>query len=375
MNIFGQLLKRETSEDIAVPDNRDQTIQKLSAILNTLSSGVFAVEPDGTVFFWGKTISQMTAVLPEKALGKNYHTLIKLVDKNHNQIKSPLFEVLEKRQAISLEYEAVLGDKTSPILVLATYVPLFNENEKIIGITVEVKDISEAKKLEQMKLDFVSIVSHELRRPITSIKGYLDVLLKEAAELTPEHREFVQRAFFSNERELEIIEALLNASKIEQGTINIKIDALRLEDIISSVVTEWQESAKNKKLELKFIYPHFTLPNVLADHERLRDVLTNLISNALKYTHEGSVILAVIQKGKELITSIEDSGLGIPEELKPKLFQKFYRGERSLTEETPGTGLGLYITKSFVELMHGRIWYESKVDRGSTFYFSLPIAQ
>jgi len=375
MGIFGQLLKNETPDEATAPDSRDQTIQKLSAILNTLSSGVFAVEPDGRVFFWGKTISQMTGVPKEIALGKNYYTIIKLADKNHNHVTSPIFEVLEKRQTISLEYEAVLGDKGSATLILATYVPLFNENEKVIGITVEIKDISEEKKLEQMKLDFVSIVSHELRRPITSIKGYLDVLLKEAAELTPEHREFAQRAFFSNERELEIIEALLNASKIEQGTINIKIETLRLEDIISSVVTEWQESAQGKKLELKFIYPHFTLPNVLADRGRLRDVLTNLISNALKYTHQGSIVLTVTQKGKELITSIEDSGLGIPEELKPKLFQKFYRGERSLTEETPGTGLGLYITKSFIEMMQGRIWYESKVDRGSTFYFSLPISQ
>lgn len=374
MNIFGQLLKKETSEVAAVPDNRDQTIQKLTAILDTIPSGIFAVEPDGVIFFWGKTLVQMTGILSEKALGRNYRSIIKLAEKNDQQIGSPIFEVIEKRQKIALEYETALVNRAEPALVLITYLPLFNDNEKIIGILVEVKDISESKKLEQMKLDFVSIVSHELRGPITSIKGYLDVLLKEAAELEVEHREFVQRAFFANERELETIEALLNVSKIEQGMIKVNLEPLRLEDIISSVVTEWQEAAKGKNLELKFIYPHLTLPNILADRDRLRDVLTNLISNSVKYTHEGSIVLVVTQKGKELITSIEDSGPGIPEELKTKLFQKFYRGERSLTESTPGTGLGLYITKSFVELMKGKIWYESRLDRGSTFFFSLPIA-
>ena len=120
--------------------------------------------------------------------------------------------------------------------------------------------------------------------------------------------------------------------------------------------------------------PHFTLPKVLADRDRTREVLTNLVSNAIKYTHKGGVTIRVTPKGKELITSVSDTGIGISPEMHAHLFQKFFRGERILTEESPGTGLGLYIAKSFTELMGGKIWVESKQDKGSTFSFSLPIA-
>lgn len=377
MSILSQLLNKNETESLKISGETNEEkriIQKLLAILNTLSSGVFAVEPDGVVFFWSQTISRMTNTPSAQALGKNYRLIIKILP-HDGEITSPLFEIIEKKEKQTYEYQMLFAGQSEPSQVEAIYTPLFDENQKIIGVLIEIKDVSLEKKLEQMKLDFVSIVSHELRTPIAAIKGYLDTVLQEANDLSAEHKEFLKRAYFSNERELETIENLLNVSRIEQGVIKVEIEPLRLEDIVSSVTAEWQEAAQGKGLQLKFVFPHFSLPAVLADRDRLREVLTNLISNAIKYSYKGEITVEITQKGKELIVSVSDEGPGISEETKPKLFQKFYRGERSLTEETPGTGLGLYITKSFVELMRGRIWVESKVERGTTFYFSLPITQ
>lgn len=345
---------------------------KLLAILQTQQTATFAVEPNGVIFFWSKGAERLTGVSFAYALGKIYSRVVKLHLPPTQPAAAPLAELLTQRRTVKIEGELAKDEKKSPVSL--TFTPLFNPKQEILGAVVEMVDISEEKRLEQMKLDFVSIVSHELRTPITNIKAYLDVVLQEANYLTAEHRQFLERAFWSNERQLETIEALLNISKIEQGTVKVDLNPIRLEDVISGVVAEWEEQARLKGLGLKFIYPHLTLPQVVADRDRVREVLTNLVSNGIKYTQKGSVAITMTQKGKELVVSVTDTGPGIPEELKPRLFQRFSRGERSLTEETPGTGLGLYIAKSFTELMNGKIWFESKVGRGSTFSFSLPIS-
>lgn len=373
MSFFNQWLKKEVGVDTEQKIAELTLIKdKLLAILQTQQTATFAVEPEGRIFFWSRGAEKLTGFPFAYALGKIYSQVVKLNLPPTQPITAPLAESLTQKRTVKIESTLNKNGKAVPLSL--TFTPLFDDQQKILGAVVEMVDISEEKRVEQMKIDFVSIVSHELRTPITNIKSYLDVVLREAGYLTPEHRQFLERAFWSNERQLETIEALLNISKIEQGTVKVDLAPIRLEDVISGVVAEWEEQAHLKGLELKFIYPHLTLPQVLADRDRMREVLTNLVSNGIKYTQKGSVTITITQKGKELVVSVADTGPGIPEELKPKLFQRFSRGERSLTEETPGTGLGLYIAKSFTELMGGQIWFESKIGRGSTFSFSLPIA-
>ncbi|MBM4401878.1 MAG: PAS domain-containing protein [Candidatus Cloacimonetes bacterium] len=387
MNFLRQLIGKKTGaqeerfEEIEKLVNNNE---KLLAILQVLATGVFAIEPDGRVFFWSKGAETLTGISEISARGRFYQKVLELPEEEE---KSPLVELIETRKTVKREYQTKTQNShrrqdfggqanlrtQNPIPLLLTFIPLLNPRGRLLGAVVEIKDISDEKRLEQMKLDFVSIVSHELRTPITNIKGHLDVVMKEAENLSSQHRKFLQRAYISNERQLETIEALLNISRIERGTVKIDIKPIRLEDVISGVVAEFEEQAQAKNLEIKFIYPHLTLPQIMADRDRTREVLINLVSNAIKYTRQGGITIRVTQKGKELITSVSDTGIGISPEVKPHLFQKFFRGERVLTEESPGTGLGLYIAKSFVELMGGRIWVESEENRGSTFSFSLPI--
>lgn len=383
MNFFRQLLGKKTKQQEERYDEISKLAnfnEKLLSILQVLASGVFAIEPDGRIFFWSRGAETLTGVSEISARGRFYQKVLGIPE--NTKEKSPLVELIETRKTVKREYQLKPHPpaggsnlKTQNLIpFLLTFTPLLNPRQRLLGAVVEMKDISDEKRLEQMKLDFVSIVSHELRTPITNIKGYIDVVMKEADNLSDQHRKFLQRAYISNERQLETIEALLNISRIERGTVKTDIKPMRLEDVVSGVVAEFEEQAQAKNLEIKFIYPHLTLPQVMADRDRTREVLANLVSNSIKYTHKGSVTVRVTQKGKELITTVSDTGIGIAPEVKPHLFQKFFRGERVLTEESPGTGLGLYIAKSFVQLMGGRIWVESEENKGSTFSFSLPIA-
>lgn len=374
MSFFRQLVKPPKNPEV---ENKllelNQINQKLLSILQTISRGVFVIETDGKIFFWGDAVSKLTGINSDEALGRDFQKVLPLsfIGKNPPKL---ILELLETKKTFGYEYLLNINFKKNfPILLTLT--PLITEEKKFIGAVGEIEDISEKKRLDQLKLDFVSLVSHELRTPIANIKGYLSLVLDEAESLSDEHRKFIRRAYLSNERQLRTVEDLLSASKIEQGVFQIQTYPLQVEDLIASVVSEWQPQAQEKNLELKFIYPKFPLPRVVGNEERIQEILVNLISNAIKYTKKGSIVVEVNASDKEASISIKDTGIGISPEEQKNLFEKFQRGQRPLTSEAQGTGLGLYIAKTLTELMDGKIWVESKTNEGSTFTFTLPIAE
>jgi len=247
------------------------------------------------------------------------------------------------------------------------------KSKKLVGGLAEVRDLTEKKRLEQMQLDFAAIVSHELRTPISSIKGYLDIVIREADNLSPEHRQFLERAYLSNERQAKTIEKLLALSDLERGNIEVHLEMVDVGGVISQIVAELKPEAQNKGLYLRFQFAKFAVPPVRADEELLHNVIVNLIDNAIKYTSEGGVDVKLSSNPQEVVISVSDTGPGIPAEMLGRVFEKFVRGEHSLTETTQGSGLGLYLARRFVELMGGKISVQSKEGQGSTFSVSLPV--
>lgn len=365
-------LRQWFNSGVMVDTARQEELQaentRLRAALDHLSEGIFIVTPQGIVAFWSKGAGRIGRQSASGAKSRRFEDVL-AVEKGKEALRKQFWQAVEQRRAVEEEFQ-VHGHP-----VRLTLTPLQDEENHTIGLVGELKDLAEEKRVEAMKVDFVNIVSHELRTPISAIKGYLDVVLKEGDYLTPEHREYLTRAFASNERQLETVESLLNVSRIEHGTIQIDLEPVRIEEVIGEVLENFRETARDKGIELKFIYPRFELPTVEADPQRLHDVLTNLVSNAVKYTHKGKVTVRVTRENGQAWVEVEDTGVGIPEDKREHLFEKFVRGERSLTEESPGTGLGLYIVKSFVELMGGEVTFESIPDHGTTFKFSLPVAQ
>ncbi len=243
-----------------------------------------------------------------------------------------------------------------------------------LGCIITLHDVAREKQLEEMKLDFVSMAAHELRTPLTSIKGYLSVIMDESShKLSTEENTFLNRISISVEQLMGLIENLLNVSRIERGVFTISLGPVDWVDTVREAMTAFLPRAKEKQIDLTFTEPKEQIKQIKADKLRITEVISNLISNAITYTDQnGRINIWMEARENEVITHVQDTGEGIPESAIPNLFTKFYRVSGKLGQGSKGTGLGLYISKSIVEMHHGKIWVVSEYGKGSTFSFALP---
>jgi len=231
------------------------------------------------------------------------------------------------------------------------------------------------KKLDEAKSEFISIASHQLRTPLTVIKGYISMMLEgNFGTLTKPETESLEKVFLSNERLIQLVENLLNISRIESGRLQFDLQAVDLNSMVESVVEELSGNAKKKSLILQYKPPIEPLPKIKADDEKIRQVVMNLIDNAIKYTKQGSVTVKLEQQEKKIKFSVADSGMGVKPEDMVNLFKKFSRGTGTSLIHTEGTGLGLYVARMMIEAHKGKIWAESDGEgKGSKFCFELPM--
>lgn len=246
--------------------------------------------------------------------------------------------------------------------------------EKLSAAKEELEEKNrELEKLGQMKSDFVSQVSHELRTPMASIKEGIDIVLDgSAGQVNKEQREFLDIAKRNVDRLARLINNILDLQKIEAGRMQFNIQENDLNAAINEVCQSIASLVKDKGLDF-IVKLDKALPKVQFDKDKIIQVLTNLISNAAKFTERGNITITADRQDNFIQVAVEDSGKGIKEEDLPKLFQKFMQLEKGLERKTGGTGLGLLISKEIIEAHKGRIWVKSEFGKGSTFYFSLPV--
>ncbi len=235
----------------------------------------------------------------------------------------------------------------------------------------------ELKVFDRIKDDFVSIASHELRTPMTAIRSYAWMALHQSdVPLSKTLEKYIARIFLSTERLINLVNDMLNVSRIESGRIEINPEPIDILSLIRDILDEVYYS-KSEEKNIQFIVSDKKVPKVLADPEKLRQVFLNLVGNSLKFTPDGGkIIFDFFSDGKTVEISVSDTGVGIPKEDLSKLFHKFGRLDNSYTASATsgGTGLGLYISKSLVELMHGKIWIQSEgLNKGATFTVALPV--
>ena len=236
----------------------------------------------------------------------------------------------------------------------------------------------ELRKVDQIKSEFVSIASHELRTPLSAIKNSVQLILQgKTGEINENQKKFLSMADRNITRLTNILNDLLNLSKIESGKITMTFEELALKVPVELVLSSLQSQAQGKSLQLVMDLPE-DLPTVLGDREKLEQVLTNLVGNAIKFTPEGgtiSVSAGLSDQDENLVAvSVRDTGIGIPEDQLKKVFEKFHQVEGSLHRSVTGTGLGLAITRGLIETHQGTIWAESELGKGSTFTFTLPLS-
>lgn len=283
------------------------------------------------------------------------------------------------------ERKAILTLKTSSKIV--DDLAIESRNSSVFGLIITVLAIitflsinirlwdyavlyKKIKEVDQMKDEFISMASHELRTPLSSIKGYVSLVLEGTFGKisNPEMEMSLVRVMASTKRLEELVEDLLNVSRIEQGRLDVDLSDVKIEPIIEEINGQLKISADAKNLALAYEKPSQKLPMIECDPERLKQVLVNLVGNSIKYTEKGGVTVSTeINKDNKLEIKVKDTGIGMSSEEQKRLFEKFYRIKNEKTDKIVGTGLGLWITKQIVELMNGKIYVESMKGAGTQF--------
>ena len=370
-------------------DNTSSLKNKLSAVesksdvvINAIDDGVLAISKDGNIELINPSAQQIIGWDQGDALGLNWKSVLKLVTsdgKDVEDLENPIVQSLSKNQPTHNDKLFLLTSSEKRILVSIVSSPVGTDGE---GIIVVFRDITKEKAEEREQAEFISTASHEMRTPVASIEGYLGLALNPAtAHIDEKARDFITKAHESAQHLGRLFQDLLDISKVEDGRMknNPKIINVNefLKDIFDGLATKADEKQLNyifmpdiiDEGKEKSLQPIF-YANIDPDH--FREVVSNLIENAIKYTPSGEVVVNVTGDDKQISVSVKDSGIGIPAEDIPHLFQKFYRVDNSDTREIGGTGLGLYLSRRLAEAMSGNLRVESKYKEGSTFYLEIP---
>ncbi len=284
-------------------------------------------------------------------------------------------EVVKKGDKVAIK--EISSEKPQKMTLSAHIAPVRSKRGEKLGVVTVLRDITRLKEIDQMKSDFVSNVSHELRTPLTSIRESIGLILEGiTGEVTEKQTKFLLIAKRNAERLTNLINDILDLSKIEAGKIEINKSAINLVDLIKELTESFRTQAKDKKISLENSFAA-SLPDVYADPDRVSQVLNNLLSNAFKFTsQEGKIRIEVKLSSdpKFAEVKVQDTGSGIASQDLGKVFTRFARLE-SMAQRVPGTGLGLAIVKEIVDLHQGEVWVESEAGKGSTFYFTLPVRE
>lgn len=311
----------------------------------------------------------------QKTLGIKTSLTYPIIAKD-NVLGSLIFSLSKDKEKISEEEWAILDSFVGAVGIALDNALLF----KSLNDTTEQLRVANDKleQLDKLKDEFVSLASHELRTPMTVIKSYIWLLLEgKVGELSEKQRSYLDKTYTSTNRLIDMVNDMLNISRIESGRFTIEPKPMDIVALINEVISEMLPKAQEQLIQLSFIQPTVTIPQVFADKDRIKQVLINLIGNSLKFTpKDGNINVSLELKDNMVVSHVMDTGRGIKAEDMEKLFKKFNMlGGSYLTKQTgQGTGLGLYLSKSLVEMHKGRIWVESAGENnGSTFSFSLPI--
>ncbi len=349
---------------------------KFMVALSGITDAVIALDLHYRIVTFNSSAEKLTGYSSIDVIGKPINTIVKIYDKDHEMNVNeycPIEKPSDENIVFSKKYLKLISGKKQSFINLVVGRIKDNKQNNLAGI-LSIHDLTEEQRLEEMKLDFVSMAAHELRTPLTSIRGYLSLYMDENKAILKEDQKFLlNRVDISCQQLGSLVENLLSVSRIEKGAFSINPKPVDWGAIVKTTFDELVVRAREKNLTFTCEQPSQTI-TVAADKLRITEVVTNLLANAISYTPaQGSIKVWLETNEKEVITHIQDTGEGIAADAIPHLFTKFFRVSGVLSQGSKGTGLGLYISKAIVEKHNGKIWVDSVQGKGSTFSFSLPI--
>jgi PAS domain S-box-containing protein len=368
---------------------------KSDFILSSINDGVIVVNAEGNIQYMNPAASKITGWEINDSLSLHHTVVLKIEDKEHKPYtpeRNPFQRALKETGPIR-DNEAVLETKAGKFISIVIDVsPLLNEKGEQTGGTIGIfRDVSKERLEEAQRAEFISTASHEMRTPVAAIEGYLALAMNDkVSKIDSKARDYLEKAHTSTEHLGKLFQDLLTSAKAEDGRLSSHPAVVEMGEFLEKLVEDLKFAAQKKHLLMEFVLGATgesttidastggtgkvirPLYYVHADPDRVREVITNLFDNAVKYTETGKVSLGLTGNNEVVQFYVRDTGPGIPAEDIPHLFQKFYRVDSSATRTIGGTGLGLFISRKIIEIYNGRIWVESKVGQGSTFFINLP---
>lgn len=355
-------LERDYNQQVALVEIQRE---RLSIVLRYLADGVLLINDRGEVRLINPAAQRLLHTTSEEAIGHTFATVAyhhKLID---------LWQVCRQT---GVEQEAAIEIERRGIFVHAIVTPIQPTDRN--SYLVVLQDLTRIRRLETIRRDFISNVSHELLTPIASLGALVETLKDGAINDPPAANHFLGRAQFEVDSMSQLVNELLTLSRIESGVTEFHFQPTHVSELMLHPVERMREQAVRKEIDLQIDIPS-ELPMVMADAKQIWQVVTNIVHNAIKHTEgKGTITLSAQRKGSgEISVLIEDTGNGIHPDDLPRIFERFYKADRARQRKQPqGTGLGLAIAKHIVLAHEGRIWAESKIGKGSKFYFTVPIA-
>ncbi len=367
---------------------------KSDIILNAIDDGVILIDANKTIQLFNPAAEKITGWAQKDALGIQYTSVLKLIDKKNEPYttnQDPFVRIFSEIATIKDNQANIMSSSGKLIALDITVTPLINQQNNITGAVGVFRDVTEQRSAEAQRAEFISTASHEMRTPVAAIEGYLALAMNDrVSKIDSKARDYLEKAHSSTQHLGKLFQDLLTSAKAEDGRLQNHPIVVEMGEYIEQLSQDLRFSAEKKGLGMEYLigaegsatnsgrgemggskvvrplyYTHI-------DPDRMREVITNLFDNATKYTDTGKVSIGITGDNQVVQIRIQDTGAGIPKEDVPHLFEKFYRVDNTATRTIGGTGLGLFICRKIVEMYNGRIWVDSALGQGSTFYINLP---
>ncbi len=364
-------------------------------ILNAIEDGVVVVDTQKIIRLFNPAASRLTGWPQDEAININFDVVLRLLDtknKDYSSEENPFNKALTSGKPISDNTATLFTRSKKSVGVSLSVSPLLDQDGQVTGVVGVFRDVTEQREAERQRAEFISTASHEMRTPVASIEGYLALAMNDkVSKIDTKARDYLQKAHESTQHLGQLFQDLLTSTRVEDGRLSNHPQVVEASSFLEKVCEDLRFSAQQKNLVLEYVVGTNgatitgnkdesngsarvvqPLYYINVDPERLREVVTDLFDNAIKYTDKGKISIGITGDDKIVQVYVRDTGIGIAPEDIPHLFQKFYRVDNSATRTVGGTGLGLFICRKIIEMYNGRIWVESELNKGSTFYINIP---
>lgn len=375
-----------------LPANLRDDSSKFKVIIDNIEDGVILIDNQQAIQLINPGAAHICGWPIEEATGISVQGVIQLVnDKGeaYSDANNPFRQIFSNGQSMRVTDAFLMTRSKKQIPITLSLTPLLDPNKQVTAAVAVMSDVSKERAEEQQRADFISTASHEMRTPVAAIEGYLSLALNDkVATIDDRAKGYLEKAHSSTQHLGALFQDLLTSAKAEDGRLTSHPVPVEIGAFLEQLSGDLRMVAEKKGLSMDFISGSSNVINATkerggekvirplyyayVDPDRFREVITNLFDNGVKYTPEGRITLGLTGNEKIVQCYVRDTGPGIPPDDVPHLFQKFYRVDNSATRTIGGTGLGLFICRKIIEMYNGRIWVESKLGEGSTFYINLP---